>query len=75
MKNGYFDCSSYVNRMLVASGVAGGADGKSGAYGTTASMRASGLIKNISTSDYQGAHFEVTELEVNHIKTAMITFK
>ena len=25
MKNGYFDCSSYVNRMLVASGVAGGA--------------------------------------------------
>ncbi len=50
MKNGYFDCSSYVNRMLVASGVAGGADGKSGAYGTTASMRASGLIKNISTS-------------------------
>lgn len=34
-----------------------------------------GIVEVGSTLDYQGAHFEVTELEANRIKTVMITLK
>ena len=37
--------------------------------------KSNGVVEVGSTLDYQGAHFEVTELEANHIKTVMITLR
>ena len=37
--------------------------------------KCNGVVEVGSTLDYQGAHFEVTELEANHIKTVIITIK
>ncbi len=35
--------------------------------------KSNGIVEVGSTLDYQGAHFEVTEIEANRIKTVMIT--
>lgn len=48
MSNGWFDCSSYINRGAVSAGMKGGVDGKSGSSGTTATIRASGSVSKIS---------------------------
>ncbi|BBM59456.1 hypothetical protein JMUB5056_1040 [Leptotrichia hongkongensis] len=48
MNNGWFDCSSYINRGAVSAGMKGGVDGKSGSSGTTATIRASGSVSKIS---------------------------
>ena len=37
--------------------------------------KCNGTVEVGSSLDYQGAHFKVTELEANHIKTVMITLK
>jgi len=37
--------------------------------------KSNGVVEVGSTLDYQGAHFEVTELEANRIKTVMITLR
>lgn len=37
--------------------------------------KCNGIVEVGTTLDYQGAHFEVTELEANRIKTVMITLK
>jgi CBS domain containing-hemolysin-like protein len=37
--------------------------------------KSNGVVEVGSTLDYQGSHFEVTELEANRIKTVMITLR
>ena len=37
--------------------------------------KCNGVVEVGSTLSYQGAHFEVTELEANRIKTVMITLR